>query len=121
MTVHQAATGDRMLGERVRERRRALALSQAELAGRVSDLLREGQSVGQTYISQIERALIGTSVDKLRALATALETTVAYLLGEASASARPRPRPRSLGVAESGRTDTARRAGEQPAQPRAWR
>jgi plasmid stability protein len=32
-----------------------------------------------------------------------------------------RPRPRSLGIGESGRTDTARRAGEERPEPRSWR
>ena len=32
-----------------------------------------------------------------------------------------RPRPRSLGIGESGRTDTARRTGEERPEPRSWR
>ncbi|HVB96697.1 MAG TPA: CopG family transcriptional regulator [Chloroflexota bacterium] len=32
-----------------------------------------------------------------------------------------RPKPRSLGIGDSGRTDTARRTGEEPAVPDPWR
>jgi hypothetical protein len=32
-----------------------------------------------------------------------------------------RPRPRSLGIGNSGHTDTARRAGDERPEPRAWR
>jgi metal-responsive CopG/Arc/MetJ family transcriptional regulator len=32
-----------------------------------------------------------------------------------------RPRPRSLGIGESGRTDTAQRAGQERPEPRTWR
>lgn len=121
MAVRQTPTGDRVLAERVRERRRVLGLTQGDLARRVSHLLPDDQRVGQTYVSQLERARIGTSVEKLRALAAALDTTIAYLLGEDRATGRERPRPRSLGVADSGHRDTARRAGEERAEPRAWR
>ena len=32
-----------------------------------------------------------------------------------------RPRPRSLGIGDSGRSDIARRAAEEPAIPEPWR
>ena len=31
------------------------------------------------------------------------------------------PKPRSLGIGDSGRTDTSRRIGEEPAIPEPWR
>ncbi len=121
MTNQQTPTGDRTFGERVQARRAALGLSQAALAARLSGLLPADQRVGQTYISQIERARIWTGPEKLRALTSALDTTIAYLMGERSDPMRPRPRPASLGLGESGHADTARRAGEVRAEPRAWR
>ena len=32
-----------------------------------------------------------------------------------------RPRPRSIGVGDSGRSDTARRSGDERPEPRSWR
>lgn len=119
--MRQVPTGDRMLAERVRERRQALGLSQAMLAQLVSAALPAGERIGQTYVSQIEGGKIGTTLPKLRALAEALGTTVAYLIGEADKAARTRPQPRRLGIADSGRSDTARRSGEQRPEPREWR
>ncbi len=121
MPEKQAPTGDRVFGERVQARRAALSLSQAELAHRLSARLPQDQRVGQTYVSQIERGRIWTSPDKLRAVAAALDTTIAYLMGERSDPMRPRPRPTSLGIGDSGTSDTARRAGEERPEPRAWR
>ena len=117
-------SGDAVLGDCARARRIALHLSQAEVAERLGRALPRPEGVGQSYVSQVEHARIWTSADRLRALATALETTVAYLIGETpdpERAAATRPRPRSLGIGDSGYTDTARRAGEQRAEPRAWR
>lgn len=36
-------------------------------------------------------------------------------------AARFRPRPRSLGIGDSGHTDTARRTAEERPAPRSWR
>ena len=68
------ATGDEEIGRRVRERRDELNMSQAGLAKRA------GKS--QSWISALERGSTSTDIDGLRALARALDVTVAWLLGE---------------------------------------
>lgn len=64
----------RVVAQRLRERRKALGLSQAELAAKVS--------VSPAYVSMIEsgsRENVGSSV--LTKIAAALDTTADYLLG----------------------------------------
>lgn len=78
----QADTGDAELGRRVRERREALHLSQAGLGS----LMRPQRSQG--WVSNVETGARGTDLAGLRDLATALDTTVAELLGEPTL---PRP------------------------------
>lgn len=66
---------NRVTAERIRARREALDLSQDDLA----ELL--GYS-GKTAISKIERGVNGVSSKRIRAFASALRTSVAYLAGE---------------------------------------
>jgi hypothetical protein len=49
--------------------------------------------------------------------------SVAALIREAVEEklSRHRPKPRSLAIGDSGQTDTARRAGDERPEPRAWR
>ena len=63
-----------MIAERIKERRRILNLTGAQLA--------EIAAVSQPYISTIERGVKEPSRRALLALAKALKTSVAYLLGE---------------------------------------
>jgi len=60
---------------------------------------------------------------RVRVIAAEEGTSMASLVREAVEERieRYRPRPRSLGVGESGRTDTARRAGDERPEPRPWR
>ena len=60
---------------------------------------------------------------RLRVVAAERGTSMAELIREALEEkvAQHRPKPRSLGIADSGHTDTARRAGEERPVPRAWR
>lgn len=62
-------------------------------------------------------------LQRLRLLAAERRTSMAALIREAleEKSAAYRPKPRSLGIGDSGRTDTSRQAGEERAVPRAWR
>jgi transcriptional regulator with XRE-family HTH domain len=58
----------------LRARRKALGLSQADLAGRLG--------LQQSYISQLESGALGPpSVDRAHEIAVALETNLYYLLG----------------------------------------
>lgn len=59
----------------------------------------------------------------LHRMAEERQTSMAALIREAVEEklATFRPRPRSLGIGESGHSDTARRAGEQRPEPRPWR
>ncbi len=62
-------------------------------------------------------------IERLRRQAAERGVSLATVIREAleeKASSR-RPRPRSLGVGDSGRTDVARRIGEEPAVPEPWR
>ena len=62
-------------------------------------------------------------IDKLRKIAAEQRTSMASLVREALEVkvGSFRPRPRSLGVGASGHRDTARRTGEEMAEPRPWR
>jgi plasmid stability protein len=59
---------------------------------------------------------------RLRIIAAQEGTSMAALVREAVEEKLEgcRPRPRSLGIGESRRTDTARRASEEPPEPRSW-
>jgi plasmid stability protein len=60
---------------------------------------------------------------RLRVVAAERGTSMAELIREALEEkvAAHRPRPRSLGIAASGHSDTARRAGDERPVPRSWR
>jgi hypothetical protein len=60
---------------------------------------------------------------RLRRIAADRGISMAALIREAidATIEQHAPRPRSLGVGASGVTDTAHRAGDQPAEPRPWR
>lgn len=61
--------------------------------------------------------------ERLRLIAVEQHSSMAALIREAiEEKVRAyRPRPRSLGIAASGHTDTARRAGDERPLPRSWR
>lgn len=74
----------------------------------------------------MERTTISLPEDllkRLRLLAAERRTSMAALIREAleEKSASYRPKPKSLGIADSGHSDTSRRAGEERAIPRSWR
>jgi hypothetical protein len=60
---------------------------------------------------------------RLRLLAAERRTSMAALIREAieEKSASYRPKPRSLGIGDSGHTDTARRSADERPVPRSWR
>ena len=60
---------------------------------------------------------------RLRMLAAERRTSMGALIREAleEKSASYRPRPRSLGIGDSGLTDTARRSSDERPIPRSWR
>jgi hypothetical protein len=60
---------------------------------------------------------------RLRQIAAERGTSMAALLREAAEeqARRYRPHPRSLGIGDSGHTDTARRTGDERPIPRPWR
>ena len=62
-------------------------------------------------------------LDRLRRIAAERHTSMATLVREALEEkvGHYRPAPRSLGIGASGCTDTARRAGDERAEPRPWR
>ncbi len=62
-------------------------------------------------------------LQRLRRIAAERRTSMAALIREAVEEKLEshRPRPRSLGIGASGQADTARRAGEERAEPRPWR
>lgn len=62
-------------------------------------------------------------LEELSKLAAERGVSVAALVREAVAEklARAHRKPRSLGIAASGRTDTARRTGEDRPEPQPWR
>lgn len=61
--------------------------------------------------------------DRLRMIAAERGVSMATIIREAidEKVASVRPRPRSIGVGASGAADTARRAGDERPEPRAWR
>lgn len=62
-------------------------------------------------------------LQRLRLYAAERGTSMAAIIREALEEKIQsyRPRPRSLGIGESGHTDTARRTGSERAEPRSWR
>ena len=64
----------KQLGKRIKMQRVEKDMNQAELAEKIH--------LKQSQLSQVERGLLGLSVDQLRAIAKALGCTAAYLLGE---------------------------------------
>ena len=60
---------------------------------------------------------------RLRRLAAERGVSMATIVREAidEKIAGVRPKPRSVGIGASGTTDTARRVGEERAEPRSWR
>jgi len=77
-----------LVGVRARQRRRELDLNQADIAERMG--------VEQSFISQLERGATGLKLDTLGRLASALNTTSAYLLGEERAEANKASLPQPL-------------------------
>lgn len=61
--------------------------------------------------------------DRLRRIAAERGVSMATIIREAidEKVASVRPRPRSIGIGASGRSDTARSAGEHRPVPRPWR
>ncbi|MDE3074424.1 MAG: CopG family transcriptional regulator [Chloroflexota bacterium] len=61
-------------------------------------------------------------VEKLRLLAYERRTSMGSIIREAleDKAKAGHPRPTCLGIGASGFTDTARRTGEERAQPRPW-
>lgn len=79
-----------------------------------------------SYHDDVERTTISLPRDllrRLRVIAAERRTSMAALIREAleEKSASHRPKPKSLGIADSGHSDTSRRAGEERAVPRSWR
>ncbi len=62
-------------------------------------------------------------LQRLRLMAAERRTSMAALVREAleEKAKSYRPKPRSLGMGDSGHTDTARRAGDERPEPRSWR
>jgi predicted transcriptional regulator len=62
-------------------------------------------------------------LDRLRCIAAERKTSMATVIREAleDKARSQRPKPRSIGIGNSGRTDIARRAGEERPVPRSWR
>jgi plasmid stability protein len=60
---------------------------------------------------------------RLRVVAAERGTSMAELIREALEEkvAQHRPKPKSLGIGDSGRTDIARRTGEEGFVPEPWR
>jgi Ribbon-helix-helix protein, copG family len=60
---------------------------------------------------------------RLRGIAAERGTSVATVIREAleEKAKGHRPRPRSLGIGDSGHTDTARRSADERPEPRPWR
>lgn len=74
----------------------------------------------------MERTTISLPEDllkRLRLQAAERRTSMAALIREAlkEKSDSYRPKPKSLGIGDSGYSDTSRRAGEERAVPRLWR
>jgi hypothetical protein len=62
-------------------------------------------------------------MQRLRAIAAEERVSLASVIREAleDKAARHRPKLTFLGIGASGYTDTARRAGDEPPEPDAWR
>lgn len=62
-------------------------------------------------------------LQRLRLIAAEQRTSMAAIIRAAleEKASELRPRPRSLGMGDSGHTDTARRSGDERPQPRPWR
>ena len=62
-------------------------------------------------------------LQRLRMIAAERGSSIAALVREAleEKTRNYRPRPRSLGAGSSSHTDTARRTGEERAEPHPWR
>ena len=69
------------LGRRVKERREALDLSQAELAAKAG--------MDQAYISHIESGKYSSGIDTIGKIAAALDLEVAALLTDKKSSKKP--------------------------------
>lgn len=74
----------------------------------------------------MDRTTISLDVEtrtRLRRIAADRGISMAALIREAidATIEEHAPRPKSLGVGASGTTDTARQAGDQRPEPRAWR
>lgn len=84
------------IGTRIRDRRKALKMTQRHLA--------EAIGVGSDTVSKHERGEMGVSADTLFAYAKALETTAEFLAGDAEpGSSRPGPKPALRVVPRSAR------------------
>jgi predicted transcriptional regulator len=61
--------------------------------------------------------------NRLRRMAAERGVSMATLIREAidDKVGQARPRPQSIGIGSSGHSDTARRAGDERSEPRAWR
>ena len=78
------------------------------------------------YHDAVERTTLsipGPLLERLRTAAAERRVSMAEFVREALEEklATHRPRPRSFGVGASGHDDTARRAGDERPEPRAWR
>ena len=62
------------MGEKIKQLRNQLRMTQGELAERIK--------VSQTHLSQVEKGVKGLSSEKLTLMASTLNTSVGYLLGE---------------------------------------
>lgn len=60
---------------------------------------------------------------RLRLIAAERRMSMAAVIRDAleEKAGQLRPRPRSLGIGDSGHSDTARKAGDERPEPRAWR
>jgi hypothetical protein len=60
---------------------------------------------------------------RLRVIAAERRTSMAALVRQAleEVAEAHRPKPKSIGIGDSGHTDTARRAGSERQPPRSWR
>ena len=83
-----ATTFNQAVGERVRLRREAVGLEQAELAARFPDT-KKGVRTGQ-WVSNIERGAQAIPQDNLAQFADELETTIEWLLAGAGTAERRR-------------------------------
>ncbi len=120
----EAVVGDNGVGDRLKEYRKSLGMSQAELARK--------SGVSAAYLSEMEGGLgKRPSGEILLRLATALEVTIAELLGQdirPGEGAPPVPDPSLLEFAKERklpRSDVAMLAsirfrGDPPRTPRRW-